>query len=147
VNRAAVGAQGRAPETYMWTRAQQMAVSLAATDERRTQAAFTSRRKQRNADADARTYVAALNAVSGANDETCRGSPSEAPGGGTTPRGRVRMREGVSLQKNRKSVRYFGAEHSPGTALRHASRNQRSGVPGSIPSMTRPHVSKLTLCT
>ena len=42
---------------------------MAATVERRTGAAFTSRCERRNVDVDARVYAAASNAASGANGE------------------------------------------------------------------------------
>ena len=79
---AVLGAQAGAPETYTWTWRSQMAVSPRGNVERRTGATSTSRRKQRNADVDARVYVAASNAASGANDERHQVQTSDPPPGG-----------------------------------------------------------------
>jgi hypothetical protein len=96
---AVLGAHGGAPKTFMRTWRRQMAVSRRGNGRTADASCAHVQVGWRNRDVNARVYAAASNAASGTNGERHQVRASEPPGRGTTPMGRVRMREGVSLQK------------------------------------------------
>jgi len=85
--------------------------------------------ERRNVDVNARVHVDALNAVSSANDERAE-DRQRAPGGGTTQRGRLRMRRSAPPRRNqprspvRRSVRSCrSCRRTPWSKCRHVYRS------------------------
>ena len=72
---------------YVWTWRGRWPCPLAATVERRSQSCVHVQVGRRNVDVDASVYAAALNGVSGANDERALDRASEPPAGGPPRRG------------------------------------------------------------